>query len=66
MFCIQLALVTILPTSVCVCCHTGSSDAMHAPITEVPSTVDAHDSHLGAAAFQDANDVPTIFGGDNA
>lgn len=47
-------------------CYTGTSDAMHAPITQVPSTVDAHDSHFGAAAVQDANDAPAIFGGDNA
>ncbi|KAL3149279.1 hypothetical protein ABBQ32_002095 [Trebouxia sp. C0010 RCD-2024] len=45
---------------------TGASDAMHAPITQVPSTADAHDSHFGAAALQDANDIPAIFGGDNA
>ena len=47
-------------------CSAGTSDAMHAPITEVPSAVDAHDSHFGAAAVQDANDMPAIFGGDNA
>ena len=39
---------------------------MHAPITEIPSTVDVHDSHFGAAAVQDASDTPGIFGGDNA
>lgn len=50
------------------CCFAsaGASDAMHEPITTVPSTVDAHDSHFGAAAVQDANDIPAIFGGDNA
>ena len=39
---------------------------MHEPITSVPTTVDAHDSLFGAAAVQDASDIPAMIGGDNA
>ena len=49
------------------CMHAGSIDTMHGAITTVPTTVDTHDSHFGAAAGQDAADVPAaIYGGDNA
>lgn len=47
--------------------RTGSIDTMHGAITTAPTTVDTHDSHFGAAAGQDAADVPAaIYGGDNA
>ncbi len=40
---------------------------MHEAITTAPTTVDTHDSHFGAAAAQDAADLPTaVYGGDNA
>ena len=45
----------------------GATDGMHHPITTVPTTVNAHDSHFGAAAAQDAADLPSaVYGGDNA
>ena len=47
--------------------HAGTVDTMHEAITTAPTTVDTHDSHFGAAAGQDAADVPAaVYGGDNA
>ncbi len=46
--------------------HAGTVDTMHEAITIAPTTVDTHDSHFGAAAGQDAADVPAVYGGDNA
>ncbi|KAA6428005.1 MAG: hypothetical protein FRX49_02667 [Trebouxia sp. A1-2] len=47
--------------------RTGTVDTMHEAITTAPTTVDTHDSHFGAAAGEDAADVPAaIYGGDNA
>ncbi len=47
--------------------HAGTVDTMHEAITTAPTTVDMHDSHFGAAAGQDAADVPAaMYGGDNA
>ena len=49
------------------CMHAGTVDTMHEAITTAPTTVDMHDSHFGAAAGQDAADVPAaIYGGDDA
>ena len=39
---------------------------MHEAISTAPTTVDSHDSHFGAAAVQDAADMPAVYGGDNA
>ncbi len=47
--------------------HAGTVATMHEAITTAPTTINTHDRHFGAAAGQDAADVPAaMYGGDNA